>query len=466
MFIVRESIDETLEVVKVVDALNGDLPDHDELFNEVSAAVDEAAAAEEDSPDEADEPEGSEDDTPPEGSHASEESTDLRATEVDASEGFTDLVIYAASGVYSGLKSLAQFAGNVVLWTAHQAKELGIAYGPVIYAKMKSGTVKIIGSTFNLLLKFRLSLASSVKKYVYSVGRMKSKYASLSASLAKLESATTLPTDPAAEVMAPKLRRGCYIAGEMNPLKAAIALKEMVSEFIIALDRGMEADVRTIELLIENTSRGIRFSPFPYLETHIQSVSFAQRKLAGFSVDESIQETYAYKKPLPGYCLPVISIPKREIIKEATETKDISQVTRAYHGSYIVLAVDGLENERSGNLHYMDKQDLRKLLAVLGETIKMLDTHLAVFKSSARRSERLKLGYTHYLHWLDANEEQKGLKQDLLDVIHLKQHFVTRVYLPAMMDLYEFSANHTLTMLSYVQQSIKKIKVDKNPHAL
>lgn len=451
MLLATEAIDEDINILSIVEPSDGSIAD-DETYQEVTEDI---AVSEEDDQD-------LDIDAPGAGKEIAD---DLRADEIPATEGelfdsFKENAGAVASASFSGLRTLASFSGNALLWLGFQAKALGIAYGPSILAALSRAATKTLASSLYLLLKFRNSISSAVQGYLLGIRRMRSKHAALAASLEKLNAVETTPPDPEKVVeWGSKIYRSATISKKLNPIAAMSAIRGFLQNEISELDKAIETDVRAIELLIENSRRGIRFSPIMMLNTHFNAGSFSNRRVEGYAVNEDLLDTYAYRTVLPNGCLPMLAFPKPSIIKEASETEDTSTVAAAYHGSFFVLAAAPSEAPREAILHYMDKRELSLLLNEVDAVIKELDAHMASLKQNAKRVERLKLGYSHYIHWATAQDEQKNLRQELLDIIHLKQHFVTKVYLPAMLDIHDYAANQALTMLSYARQSIKQIKV-------
>lgn len=456
MFILTgESIDESLNLLDVVGPKAEETAEHDQHYQEVKEEVKEITEGPEKSS------EADDEGTPEDQKEiASDESKDLRSEEVLAAEGeYFDKAAEIGSNVFSGIRSLASFGGNVIMYLGGLAKELGIAYGPTVLSFLSAAAAKTLSRSLYLLFAMRRSLKRGYENYHLSSTRLNKRINTLAATLKELESVETTPLEPEVDTFSnARIFEASMIDQHVDPIKAIQAVKAFINTEVEVINQGMENDVRTIELLVENSRRGIRFSPIPYLKVAFGGKDYVKQGVSGYEVNDGLMDSFAYKTVLPMYCLPISAFPKEELIKKAEETENLSDISAAYRSSYMALGVSPVRIKSIPNLHYMDKKELHVLLSELSSIIQLLGTHANMFKSVQKRSERLKVGYEHYLHWYSTTDEQKSLRQLLIDIVHLKQHFVSKVYLPAMLDVYYYVGNQVSVMLDYAERSVRQIK--------
>lgn len=366
---------------------------------------------------------------------------------------------HLANGLMAGGAVAASFSWTVLKELGGYLKEAGINYGPVILQRIKATVGLVAGRSLRLSLK--LATASSL-----AYRRKKNSIEKTKARLVKMKQTVDLMMDQNTELSRtePFNNQEYFdlftVNGKPGSIKeSTIAVAGLLGCLKSEIDAGIEHEVRVIENLIDNTRRGVRFSPIAYMKAPDIKGNYTKRSVEGYSSNPELIDTYVYKDALPMNTLLIFGLIKNQIVDEASRTLETEDVMKAYHSSFIVLGVNPLRPKSNPQVNYVEKDKLRYLLEMSIGLCDAALSHVSIYQSNVKRASRLKTSYQHYFAWLTGDEQQKALKESLAELIYLKQSFVTKVYLPAMLDIHDYTAVYLKTLSKFAEENIKAIRI-------
>ncbi len=464
----NEEMDQSLAIVQAIQAEDAAIPEYDQLYldkqeefkqDEVDQAEEAAneAEAEPTSQEEANTDEPMETIDGKQTTVATEAIRNDHETVFALEMEYNSVIGKVAGFVGTGIVDVSKFGWEVLKDLAGFLKEAGIQYGPGILARIKTSVAMVASRSLKLSLKLASASAQAYdrKKNSYEKSLKRLQRIKQTLDIMKNQETELTAKDPFNDA---NLFSLFYVNGKVSVLDSMKSVRLLMDVMVEDIDKGLDYDVRTIEQLIENTRRGVRFNPLSYLSLKNIRSGFKKTTIEGYAINPELMDSFVLATTLPKNTLLIFGLPKESLVTEAAKTDDMTDIAKAYHSSFMVLGLNPTLPKSIPAVNYVDKTDLVTLTAALEQLCVDAMAHTEVYQNTVKRAERLKLNYQHYFAWLTANEDQKSLKESFAELIYLKQAFATKVYFPAMLDIHDYVALYIASVLKYVEDNIRVIK--------
>ena len=488
-----EDLDPGLEIAQVIeaDAAAAELPSHDQLYLDKAKEIQdskkpepspEEAAASEDSGDspvpdaensETPTEEENSSDAPPEDGNDNDElevidgkqttvaTEALREKDYSitfALENYGEETLLQKTGAlaWSGVKVLSGYAFHLAKELSFLLKDLGIEYGPKVYARLRSGVSYLLTKTFKQFGKLRSAVSRAYFQKTHSFNKLKDRLSRLKKTL------EMIPDDFVLVQPAPFQDEALYglfqVGNTVSPMKAIASISGLLDVVVNDIDRGIKNEISTLKRVVEVCRRNAKIEVLHYLRITGIGSSFLKKTVHGYEDNPDLLDSYLYTHALPRNTLVLAAIPKDSVVISAAKSNDMTEVTKAYNESYFILGVSQVQNKSNPLVNYMDKKSLLTLLAGLEAVVEKAISHVSFYKNLESEAASLKPEFQNYFSWLTEDEQAKTLRESLADVIYLKQAFITKVYLPGAIDIHDFVSTYVADMLGYVEKNIKVLK--------
>ena len=486
-----ENLDPTLSITQVLtkDISDAALPEHDRLYLEKAKQVEDAEKVEEEgeaadsgSDNASDEtPDTNEEATDTDGGNDTPEDAETEESDMEvidgklttvateslrtedhysrfAVESFGEETLLQKTGsmAWNGVKALSGYALHIATELAVYMKELGVEYGPKVYAKLRSGVSYLLTRLFKSFVKMRSAVSRAYFQHTHSFKKHSNRLQRLRSILDGLpDSVKVMQPEPFQDEAVAAL---FTVGSEISPMKSISAMDKLLDVVVGDIDQGIHNEIGTMQRVIEVCQRNTRVEVVHYLETHALSSGFMRKTVLGYDKAPELVETTVFVHPLPMKTILMAAMPRKDIIMAAARSDDMSEVSKAYQESYLVLGVNPQAPKTSSMVNYMDKQSLLRLLNGLEMVVNKASSHVSFYKKLELAAERLKPNFQNYFSWLTEDAQAKNLRESLVEVIYLKQSFITKVYLPGAIDIHDFSSDYVSGVLRYVEKNIEVLK--------
>ena len=375
-----------------------------------------------------------------------------------ALESFGDetLLQKAGSAAWNGVKALSGFALHVATELGGFMKDLGIEYGPKIYAKLRSGVSYLLTRLFKSYMKMRSAIALAYFQNVHSFKKHDARLKRLRQILQDLpDNVKVTKQEPFSDLETFKLFQ---VGGQVSPMKSISSMSSLLDVIVSDIDQGIQNEIEVMKRVIEVCRHNTRLDVVHYLRITGLSSNFMKKTATGYDSNPELMDSYIYTHSLPRDTQLLASIPRQDIVLAAARTDDMTDVTKAYQESYLVLGVNQMTTKTIPLVNYMDKQSLLSLLDGLETVIAKAAKHVSFYKKLEEASATLKPQFRNYFSWLTEDEQAKTLRESLAEVLYLKQSFITKVYLPGAIDIHDFTSSYVAAVMRYVEKNIEVLK--------
>lgn len=365
--------------------------------------------------------------------------------------------LHAAGGLaWTGVTRLSAYGLHVATELAGFLKDMGVSYGPVVFRKLKVGVMYLLTRLFksfstmqSVAVKELFQKANSFKKHKQRLQRLR-------------QTLELLADDVEISQKEPFQNDSFYkwmeINGKASPLDSMKAISSLMEVVVSDIDHGVRSEVETLQRLIEVTKRGVRTNLDGFIQISNLTGNFKKTSVQGYENDASRMDMFVYNHALPASSRLIFSLPVPSVIKKFAQEGNMDEVTKSYQDSYIIIGVNPIKPKTSSMINYMDKKSLLAFLAGLEVICNKGLQHVSFYKSIETHALSLKADYQKYFSWLTGDDHAKSLKEAMVELIYLKQSFVTRVYMPGAVDIHDFVSSYLGTMFHYVESNIKVLK--------
>lgn len=473
MALIQEDLDNSLEIVKLIDSENTSaaMSSEDNLLldkvAEVKKSVEESAEDTEEeqfvqeddgTADEASEEDGLKDLGTKKTTVAAEalrhDYYDRMAAEAFFEEG--GVAHKVASAVGHGIAATSVYAFNLAKDLSIVLKDLSFQYGPIVFSRLKSGVMYLLVRLLKSFMKMRVALANAYQQKKNSFSKYQKRVSRLRETLVTMSQVELQLTQPE-PFRDEELFKWFFAHGKPSPLEALKAIDSLMDVVVEEIDQGIQHELEITKRLIELTNRGVRSDLYPYMEVKGITARFAKQRVDGYDHNDELIDNYVFNQSLPAYTLLMFGLPKKEVIKAASTSDSLDNVIKAYQDSYVILGINPSIPKTVPMINYMDSKSLLKLLDGLEAICQKGLRHVEFYKNIEKKALGLKTNYQHYFAWLTADNQAKSLQESLAELIYLKQSFATKVYLPGALDIHDYVGLYLNTMLRYIESNIKNL---------
>ena len=332
--------------------------------------------------------------------------------------------------------------------------ELGVKYSPGVWGFIKKSTAYLFARSVKLLFKSLVGLSNFVERSKKSFSSHEQKLLKLSKKLEDLNK-DGASLEPSQNKFADsKLVSWFTVNSKVSPELSIKTMVKFIQGVIPEINRDIEANLKLCKSLLETSANGISGNPLSVLAV---SPLTGTRKQSSSAIKppSNLVESYLYIDKLPDNVVFAAVMPKLGL----KSTQDISS---AYNDSGMFLTNVMDQHSGPSELDYMDAEQIKAFLTSLGQLCTEGKKHVETYSAIITELSRLKPGYKNYYQKLTESKEQAVIREQLMEYIFLKQSFVSRVYIPAAIDVHDYLASYLIRAERYIEACIKNLKVKES----
>lgn len=240
----------------------------------------------------------------------------------------------------------------------------------------------------------------------------------------------------------------------------ATSMERFLGSSVGEINRRVEDDIEHVIKLAK--LGGVKF-PGNILETlkvNTFSGDFQARQIAGYEVDQDLLTSVVYQGSLPDQTRFAIQVPRQDL-------DSVDDYAKAYQKSRIFLTFEKRNGTDSRQeMDYMTAQDLLRYLERIEAVALLSKKHQSVYVKVHQSCKKLKTNYADYWNRLVGTEHEVSLIDSLAEYIFLKQAFISSVYIPAAMNVHDFTSAYLTRAIRFSQENVKALQsqIEKTPN--
>ena len=364
--------------------------------------------------------------------------------------------------VKNAVGTVASGVGNVTMTAARLLKDLavylyvlGLPYYPGIIQGLKKTVLYLFNRSIKSLLKAMTSMNDFVKQHRSSLVKRSEEIKALKEDIVRLKekakeaNAEIVLSDKG--IADTKLISWMTVSGKTDPNLSVAVMAKFANDVTEQVDQSFIKDLEAVERLIALTKNSSLGNPLEMMRVSPFSGSFMKETN---QEDSNLVSRFVYNTILPDQVLFVALLPKDGI-------KEISEIGKAYHESSVYLTADNRHPPTVELVDYMELEGVERFLDGLELICQNAIKHIDRYKQAVKLSERLKLSYKSYFQKLTADKDRQNVHDTLVEYIYLKQSFASRVYLPAAMDIRDYTSSYLMRALRLVKNNLNALQVNQ-----
>ena len=333
---------------------------------------------------------------------------------------------------------------------------LGIKYYPSVADKVKKGILYLFTRSVKSFLRMSTSIVDFAKQHRKSlikrqneIAKLKEEITNLKAKASEAGGAIKLVDKSSSDE---KTISWMTVSGKTDPNLSLGTMLKFTKEVTEEVDKGFIGDIASVQKLVSFSHNGSVKELFRFMEITPFSSNFMQKQRLQ---DESqLTESFVYSAVLPDQVLFITTLPSDHL-------KDISEISKAYHESSVYLTSDNRRPPTVDTVDYMELEGLERFLGGLETICQNAILHIDSYKKAIRACDNLKLGYKSFFQTLTGDTEKKEIHNTLAEFVYLKQYFASRVYLPASMDIRDYTSSYLMRAIRFAKNNLSALQVDE-----
>lgn len=362
---------------------------------------------------------------------------------------------------FDDVKNVASKGWEATSYMAGVLKQLavvlfafGVKYYPTVARHIKKTVIYLYTKSAKALLKTIIVIADFTKRHVRSFNRGKSQIRQLREELENLkQKADGNPIEMVKDASSDQnLISWLTASGKTD---AALTVKEMnvfLDTVVQQIDAGISNDLNSVKKLIELSDSNLSGNPIEILDIRPFHGRFLSKAMPANHGEEVLITSQVYSSVLPNQVLFVANLPKAHL-------KEMDAISRAYGQSGVFLTADNRQPPTSQKVDYMDIEGIASFLDGLEGLCDKALAHTAFYKRISKQSDSLKFGYRHYYQKLTQTAREATVRDTLVEYVYLKQSFAMKVYLPAAMDVHDYTAAYLVRAIRFARDNLKQLRV-------
>lgn len=375
-----------------------------------------------------------------------------------------DLVLASEAITMDDVKNVASSVGHGVYVTASTAfglgqdlynylAPLGIKYLPIFASHIRKGVLFLLVKALKTFYRSVIAASNYVNKLRNNQKRFKSEIAALKAEIQKrrTEENNALDVDKLPPYLNTKVVKWFSMEGHISIDQSLVVLNRFLDTMISALGSQLRRENAILGNVINTSARGFNASILKMMNIPPFLPSVIGKTVRGFEPNSNLVESHVYTHTLPNEMLFVANLPRQNL-------QDQNEISAAYQASGMFLAPGQDFADPNKGVNYMTLDSLDKLLDRLDVVCDLCIRHQSVYEMIRHDSEKLKFSYRHAYQRLGASEEKVSIQDSVMDLVHLKQSFITRVYVAACIDIHDYVSDYVRNMLKYARSNVDQFK--------
>lgn len=227
-------------------------------------------------------------------------------------------------------------------------------------------------------------------------------------------------------------------------------LHSFINNTIIGISASVKDDLTSIRQLIAQSYLNRSDNVYKLLETSVKLNNLHQGTVVGFENNHPSIDSYVSKEVLPGNVVLIAYLPTPGLSSH-------EEWIDAYKNSDMFFAVDRSRVKSIDEIPYLTKDSLVKLLDVLDGICTTAIEHQRFYESMKSHKLHLRLVYKNYYETLVSRNVKISVKDSLVDMVILKNNFIDKVYIPAAIDMHDYTVRVLNSALTYVEKNIREL---------
>lgn len=333
------------------------------------------------------------------------------------------------------LASVGTFLGTKVAPAVGSALYRGIAYG---FSRLSHGFMLGLTVLSKYLERRRLSFAN-----------LKTKIGKAQEAVRLLQSGQAVPLDNLPAFENQKTIRQIAIQDSVDLEKNLEVAHRFVADSIDGLGHAIKQDVVAIQQLIDYSSVTSEVNVSKLLKISVPLKGVRAGSVEDFVPSNPHIVSYVGTSILPGNTVLILSLPSEN------PNKNQGEWVLAYRDSEIFLGVDRSKVRVIESIPLMTLGDLAKLLGSLEALCDLSMKHQKFYEDIRNTKLSQKNVYKKYFESLTSRNRKVSIKESLIDLVTLRNNFIDKVYLPAAMDIHDYSVRVITAYLTYVEKNVR-----------
>lgn len=420
---------EELEVEKYLDKeLQADkLDEFDNLYESIKQTED----------DKQDQPEPSE----------SDDTQDLSDSADVATESLRELRYEISVEDWS---SVGHYASKTVEFLAGAGKYLaaiGIHYTPIMLSKVYKGVLFSITKLVSGLINSVVAIQKQRLRVTESFQKSKDDIESLRKAIGLIQE----PSDISDLQCINRNVINSLKIGSSNDLNKNLSvLEDFLSTNIKSISSSIDSDIGYIKQLITYvTSNTVKAPNEMMSDIHITKY-LTEKVIEGYNEQSDLIKSYGYEYELPGDVELIAQLP-------ISGLDNIDSISKAYNQSSIFLGFNNSSFEEIDSISYMDKDALFRFLDTLDQVCTAGLEHVNFYTRVENHKRNLKYNFRLYISAIVNSSRKLSTADSLIDYVNLKAVFIDRVYLPAAIDIHDYTIKVVSNSLRFAKDNVVKL---------
>lgn len=343
-------------------------------------------------------------------------------------------------------------ASNALQYAGSYLYELGVQYGPSTASKVYKGVIYAMGKLADIALSSVSILVKYIDKRLNSYQSIKTDIKTLRASideLTKVDTEDTKSDIPSVFTQA-KVINVLMIEDSIDITSNLSELNTFIDVIIKHISHCISGDMEALKHLIAYADSDIVKVPSSVMSKQDTDTKLTTGVIEGFSPNSDMVISKYYPKTLPGNV-------KFIYFQPATDVNDIDSMREAYSNANMFLGHDVSGFKSIESIPYMNVDDLVKLLDAVEHLCDISISHQSIYEQILHKKQIMNIGFRSYFHRLINKQHKVSISHSLLDYMQLKQIFIDKVYIAAMIDINEYSVKVITNTLVYIRANVKAL---------
>lgn len=228
-------------------------------------------------------------------------------------------------------------------------------------------------------------------------------------------------------------------------------LSSFVERTINDLSTAVKRDILAIQSVIDYSSTSSSINVSKLLDVTLPVTGLKTDVPSEYRDRNPLLEMFTSSQVLPGNVLLILAVPS------SSDDRARSEWASAYKDSEIYLGVDTKSVQDVRSIPFLDANGLKMLLKQLSLLCDVCIQHQRFYEEMKAIKLSQRTVYRKYYEGLVTRNRKVSAKESLVDIVVLRNGFIDKVYLPAAIDIHDYSARVITAALSYVEKNIRAL---------
>ncbi len=339
--------------------------------------------------------------------------------------------------------NFAKFAKETGKWLG----QLGIKLTTDVLPKVLSNVYKGTVYAFNRLAYSFILGFTALEKYIT---RRHNSFAKLKTEISKSKQVVSILQKEKIEGESTYTDENCIrqlvIGDSVDIIKNLSVLRQFLEVTFKDLSSSVKNDLSSIEQIVSHSQITNPESALKLLPIKLKVQGLSQGVVPGFETNSKLLNSFKSSLILPGNTVLIAHLPKNEL-----STRE--EWIEAYKDSDLFLGVSKKNIKAQASIPFLTKEQLEELVTELDKVCMLCIQQEAFYQHLRQQKIRLRLVYKGYFESVLHRSKRAGLKDTLIDLVTIKNGFIDKVYLPAAIDIHDYSVRVINAYLKFIHKN-------------